>query len=326
MFRGRRQIFWFIIGGFLLLLAGIVAIAGITFPYSLPIVLVVAGIIIIVAGLLGFTPAFPAFIVFLAGIVALGWAASAGFSAFTTTETRELTVAEVPPTVEEIELSCTVSIGTIKVSFTSNQTSLYRIVFTKYYSFFVQPTVNFSYKVQNEKLIITASSTTVAVAITLGQNLRSRLNLTTTTGSIRVEVPTTMSKVEKMSLTTTTGEVWVNATNTARLQNLVARTTTGRVEAYIKSSFQSRDATVQLSTTTGKVKLDLNITNIESDVRALTTTGRVNLESVSDFSILSQTQTNLQAQTPNYGLSGLRKLDISANTTTGNVDLSLYHK
>jgi len=325
MLRRRSQLFWYLLGGFLLLLAGAVALSGATFPYALPIVLVAAGGIVIVAALLHVLPTFPAFIVFLIGVIALGVAASApyGFVAYTSTETHELTTAQA--SVEEAHVVCTVSTGTIKVSFTSNETLIYRVVFTKHFSFLYQPKVNFNYSVTDERLMVNASSSTANVDITLSQNLRSSLTLTTTTGTITVDVPTTASRVERMTLTTTTGEVWVNMTNTARLQSLVATATTGNVEAYIKSSSQSRDAAVQLRTTTGRVKVNMNITNIESDIRASTTTGRVNADNVSGFLVLDKTQTFLHARTSDYDQPQSRKLDISANTTTGNVDVSAHH-
>jgi len=326
MFRSRRQTFWYIIGAFFLISAGFVVISGAAFPNALPILLVVAGAIMIAAGLLGFIPTFPAFAVFLAGVVALGLAASGpyGLYPYRETETYELTRAQAP-NVKEITVLCEVSTGTINVSFTSNETQIYRVVFTKYYSIFHQPEVNFNYTIKNEELTVNASSSTATVDITLNQNLKSSFNLTTTTGSIRVEVPATASKVEKMTLTTTTGEVWANITNTASLKNLVGKTTTGQVEVHIKSSLQNKDTTVQLSTTTGRVKLDLNITNIESDITASTTTGTVNAQNIVGFTILSPAP-NFHARTQDYGVSTFKKLDISANTTTGSVDISAYHK
>jgi len=326
MFRDRRQTLWYIMGALFLILAGFVVISGATFPSALPILLVVGGGIIIAAVLLGFSPAFPALAVFLVSIVALGLAASGpqGLTPFTTTEVYELTTSQA--TVEEATVVCRVSTGTIKVSFTSNETQIYRIVFTKYYSIFYQPTVNFNYTVKNKELTIDASSSTAVVDIIINQNIESSFNLTTATGSIRVEAPTIAPKVKKMTLATTTGDVWVNITSTAKLERLAATTTTGQVEAYIKSSFQSKDATVQLSTTTGRVKMDLNITNIESDIEASTTTGTINANNVTGFTVLSRTKTSFHAQTRDYDASAFKKLDISAHTTTGNIDITAYHK
>lgn len=322
MFRSRSQIFWYLTGGLLLLLAGVVVISGATFPYALPVLLVAAGVIIIAAGLFRIRPTFPAFVVFLVGIIVLGLAASPyGFRP--ATEIHELTTSQA--TVDEATVLCSVSTGNIRVSFTSNETLIYRIVFTKYFSFLTQPKVNFNDSVVDDKLTVNASSTTVDVDITLNQNLKSSLSLTTSTGNIRAEVPTTASKVEKMTLTTTTGNVWMNITNTSQLQNLIAKTTTGNVEAYVKSSFQTRDANVQLSTTTGRVKLNLDVIYIESDIKASTTTGNVNVNNIQGFSIISQTRTSFHARTPEYGLSSFKKLDVSASTTTGNVDISAVH-
>lgn len=305
--------------------AGIVAIRGAAFPYALPTVLVVAGVIIIAASLLGFRPTFPAFIVFIIGIIALALAASApyGFTAYSTTETHELATAQAP-TAQRITLYCTVSTGTIRVSFTNNQSQLCRIAFTKHYSIFYQPTVNFNTTLQGRDLTVNATSTTATVDITINQNLRSRFQLTTGTGSILVQAPAAASNIEIMTLTTTTGEISTNISSTAHLQSIVATTTTGQVEATIKSSFQPRDAVVRLTTTMGRVALNLNITNIECDIRASTTIGPVNTNAMNGFSVLSPSP-NFHAETPNYGTSSFRKLDITATTTTGSVDITAYH-
>jgi len=242
---------------------------------------------------------------------------------YTATETFELTTAQA--TVEEAEISCTVSTGSIKVSFTSNASLIYQVVFTKNFGFLFQPKIDFNDTVRNEELRINASSSTASVDITLNQNIKSSFTLTTAVGSIRVEVPATASNVRKLTLTTATGEIWVNMTTTASLERLVATTSVGEVEAHIKSSFQSRDATVQLTTTTGRVELNLNITNIEADIRASTTTGRVEAGNVVGFTIFSTTPT-YHAQTPDYGSPAHRKLDITANTTTGTVEITAYHQ
>ena len=326
MFRDARQVFWYVIGGLFLLSAGLIAISGATIPYALPIVLVLAGAIIIIAGVLGFRPTFPAFAVFLIGIVIFGLVVSgpSGFTAYTSTETYELARAQAPA-VEEIDLTCTVSTGGIKVTFTSNQSQLYRIVFTKHYSIFFQPVVNFTYSVNQQELTVNATSTAASVDIILNENLRSRLYIKTSTGGLQVQVPSTSTRVEKLVLTATTGGVQINLANTERLREVVATTTTGGVDATIRSSFQIRDATVQLKTTTGGVNLNLNITNIESDIQAGTTTGNVNADNIIGFTILSRTSTELHAQTPNYASSSLRKLDITATATTGGVDIIARH-
>jgi hypothetical protein len=115
----------------------------------------------------------------------------------------------------------------------------------------------------------------------------------------------------------------LNLTNTFSLERIAATTATGQVEAHIKSSTQSQNTTVQLATVTGNVKLELNITGIESKITASTSTGRVNTD-VTGFTIINQSQTNFNAQTPNYSSSPL-KLDVTAATTTGSVDITAEH-
>jgi hypothetical protein len=324
MFRSSRQVFWYVVGGILLVATGILAITGVAFPFALPAALVIAGLIIIVASLLGFRPVFPAFIVFIIGVIALALVASIpyGFVGYAKTETYELATAQAP-TAQTITLYCTVSTGTIRVSFTNNQSQLYKIVFTKYYSIFYEPTVNVTRALRDGGLTLNATSTTAAVDITVNENLRSSFQLTTSTGSIFVQAPAAASNIESMILTTTTGQVSVSIASTARFQSLVATTTTGQVDGTIQSSFQTRNAFVRLATTTGRVSLNLNVTNIECDIKASTTIGTVNTNAVG-FSVLSPSP-NFHAETPNYGTSGFRRLDVTATTTTGSVDITAHH-
>jgi DUF4097 and DUF4098 domain-containing protein YvlB len=327
MFRDPRQAFWYLIGGLFLLSAGLMAISGATIPHALPIMLVLAGGIIIVASLLGARPTVPAFAVFLIGIVVFGLVASGPFefTPYTTTETYELATAQAPA-VEEVDFTCTVTTGNIFISFTSNQSQIYKIVFTKHYSLLYQPTVSFTPSINVEELTMNATGSAVSADITLNQNLKTKLHLKTSTGTIDVIVPKAATKVEKLILTTTTGKVQVNLANTENLQELAATTTTGEVDATIKSSLQVRDATVQLKTTTGRVKLNLNITYIESSIIALTTTGNVNADNVVGFTILPPTtSTSFHAQTPDYTASIFRKLDITVAVTTGNIDITAQH-
>jgi len=318
----RSHLFWFVIGGLFLILAGVFAFAGVTYPYALPILLVAAGAILIVASLLRFRITLPAIAVFLAGIVVLGLVLS-GYSSFPIsgkagTETHERTTAE--GTVDEIDLTCLVSTGSIGLSFTTNASLIYRIVFTKYYFFFTSPTVAFNDSLVNRKLTVNAESSTVSVDIVLSQTVRSSFNLTTSTGSVRVEVPPTAFNVRDMRLKTSTGEVWANITNTANLRNVVAATGTGRVEAFITSSSLNHDCNVLLSTSTGQVVLDLQLIGVQSDVTASTSVGRVNTN-LSGFTVLDQTSTTLHARTMDY-LPFTRKLNVAASTSTGNVDIT----
>ena len=320
----RGSIVWYIIGAVFFISAGLAAISGAASPYALPVILVIAGAVVIIAAFLRVLPSAPALVVFIVGAVVLAFVASGFFAPFqSTTETFELTRAQTP-NIDEITLLGKVSTGNIRLSFTSNNTILYRIVFTKYFNVFFQTTANVTRRVQNGELFVNATSTTASLDITINQNLRSSFNLTTSTGNVRLEAPTTVTRISKTALTTTTGNVWLNVTNTFSLEHIAARTTTGQVEAHIKSSTQSQNAAVQLTTVTGSVKLSFNITGIESKIIASTSTGRVNAE-VTGFVIITESQTYFNAQTSNYNSLPLRKLDVTATTTTGSVDITAHH-
>ncbi len=327
MFRDPRQAFWYLIGGLFLLSAGLMAISGAIIPHALPIMLVLAGGIVIVTSLLGARPTVPAFAVFLIGIVAFGLVASGPFefTPYTTTETYELTTIQAPA-VEEVDLTCTVATGNIFVSFTSNQSQIYKVIFTKHYSLLYQPSVSFTRSINVEELTVNATGSAVSADITLNQDLKAKLHLKTSTGTIDVVVPKAATKVEKLILTTATGRIQVDLANTESLRELAATTTTGEVKATIKSSLQIRDATAQLKTTTGRVRLNLNITYIESSITASTSTGNVNADDIVGFTILPPTtSTSFHAQTPDYTASTFRKLDITVAVTTGNIDITAQH-
>lgn len=321
--RGRSAI-WYIIGALFFIAAGLTSILGMTSPLAVPVILVIVGAVVIVAGFLRLLPSPPALVVFIIGAIVLAFAASGFFGPFQSNiQTFELTRAQAP-NVDEITLLGTVSTGDVRLSFTTNNTIQYRIVFTKYYNFFFQTTANVSYRVHNGELFVNATSTTASVDITVNQNLMSNFNLTTSTGSVRLEAPPTVTRISRTALRTSTGNVRLNVTSTTSLESITATTTTGQVEAYIKSTGQNQNAAVQLNTVTGTVKVSLNITGIESKIIASTSTGRVNTE-VTGFVITTETQTYFNAQTLNYNSSLLRKLDVTAKTTTGSVDITAHH-
>ncbi len=320
----RGSAIWYIIGALFFIAAGLTSILGMTSPLAVPIILVIVGAVVIVAGFLRLLPSPPALVVFIIGAIVLAFAASGFFGPFQSNiQTFELTRAQAP-NVDEITLLGTVSTGDVRLSFTTNNTIQYRIVFTKYYNFFFQTTANVSYRVHNGELFVNATSTTASVDITVNQNLMSNFNLTTSTGSVRLEAPPTVTRISRTALRTSTGNVRLNVTSTTSLESITATTTTGQVEAYIKSTGQNQNAAVQLNTVTGTVKVSLNITGIESKIIAFTSTGRVNTE-VTGFVITTETQTYFNAQTLNYNSSLLRKLDVTAKTTTGSVDITAHH-
>lgn len=320
----RGSAIWYIIGALFFISAGLTAILDVASPFALPVILVIVGAVIIIAGFLRLLPSAPALVVFIIGAVVLAFAASGFFGPFqSSTETFELTRTQTPD-IDEITLLGTVSTGNVRLSFTANNSILYRIVFTKYFNPFFQTTANVSRRVQDGELFVNATSTTAALDIIINQNLRSSFNLTTSTGNVRLEAQSTASTISRTSLRTSTGNVWLNVTNASSLERITATTSTGQVEAHIKSSAQNQNAAVQLTTATGSVRLDLNITSIESRITASTSTGRVNPE-VTGFTIITETQTYFNGQTPNYNSPSLRKLDVTITTTTGSVDIAADH-
>ena len=320
VFRARSQLMWYILGGLLLILAGIFALFEIVVPYAWSVALMIFGLVIIVASLMGHRPNLSALALLLIGLVAFG-VVSSGYT--TTVPSRiiksyELTTNQVH--VEKLNITCTVTTGNINLFFIPNRTLIYSITFTQQ-SFppTLTPEVRFANATSDEKLIVDASTTTANVEIIISENIQSSFQLVTTTGNIVANIQSAKEIVE-MTMKATTGNVEAYLSDPTRLKALEASTTTGNVKLSIGGTPPRNDCKIQLSTTTGSIRFDLLMSaNVGCDLKASTTFGRISTD-LQGFTVLDETDRSVHIQTQNYEQAP-NKLVVVATTNFGNCDI-----
>jgi hypothetical protein len=321
----KRRVLPYGVAAIFILLIPLAVISGIQFAYSVPITFILSGVLVL-KGLRRFTVTIPALAVLLISMLFFGAAVAGMYTVTYIPENRYLTTAQAP-NVDTMNLTVKSVAGDIKLYFTNDDTQICHIAFLKEYGPIIsdrgaayhsqsyydhEPATLFNYTIDNGQVNLTASSYEVLVNITVNQNLKLNFNLYTYFGDITVEAPPTVNSIQTMNLTSQLGAVMLKITNTTNLQNLSAASTY-RVEAYISSTSQNQNATVQLKG--GSVKLNLDLTTIESEIFAYSTGNYGELEAKTQgFIILNQNNTHFNAQTPDYHTSALKKMDINATS------------
>jgi hypothetical protein len=281
---------------------------------------------LVLKGLRRFTVTIPALAVLLITMLFFGAAVAGMYTVTYVPENRYLTAAQAP-NVDTINLTAKSVGGDIKLYFTDDDTQICHIAFVKEYGPIIssksaeyhyqsyydsEPATSFNYTMENGQVNITASSYTVLVNITVNQNLKLNFDLYTYFGDITVEPPPTVNSIQTMNLTSQLGAVKLKIADTTNLQSLSA-TSTSTVEAYISSTSQNQNATIQLKG--GTVKLDLDLTIVESQISAYSTGKYGELDAKTQgFIILNQNNSYFNAQTPNYNTAALKKMDINATS------------
>jgi hypothetical protein len=322
----ERRLLPYGVAALFIFLTYIAVVSGIQFAYAIPITFIITGALVL-KGLRRFAVTIPALIVLLISMLVFGSAVAGTYTVTYVSENRFLTSAEAPA-ADTLNLAVKSVGGDINLYFTNDGTQTCHIAFVKeygpisssrgagyhYQSYYdSEPATGFNYTIDNGEVNVTASSYTVLVNITVNQNLKLNFDFYTYFGDITVEAPPTVNNIQTMNLTSQLGDVKLKITNTTNLQRLLA-TSTYTVEAYISSTSQNQNATVQLKG--GTVKLNLKLTNIESQISAYSTGKYGELEAKTQgFTVLNQNNTYFNAQTPSYSTSALKKLDITATST-----------
>ena len=322
----KRRLLPYGVSAIIIFSAYLASNSDVQFAYAIPITFLVSGIMV-VKGLKRFAVTLPAFAVLLVSILVLGCSVAGVYAVTYISEDRFLTSAQTP-NVDTVNLSVKSVAGDIRLYFVNDNTQICHIAFAKEYgaifssngaeyhgpaNYDNEPATSFNYTVENGHVNVTAWSYTVLVNITVNQNLKLNLDFYTYFGDITVEAPPPVNSIQTMNLTTQLGDVKLKIPNTTNLQSVLA-TSPYTVEAYISSTSQNQNATVQLKG--GIVKLDLKLTNIESRISAYSTGKYGELEAKTQgFTVLNQNNTYFNAQTPRYSASALKKLDITATST-----------
>ena len=296
------------------------------FGYAIPIAFVVSGVLAI-WGLKKFAVTLPAFAVLLISMLVLGCVMAGPNVVTYSSESRVIAFSQVP-NINAINITARSVEGDVRLYFVDNSSEVCNIQYLKEYGLVTVGTGTdyngpsayanetapvFYYYVTNGVLYVIADSFTTVMNITVNRNLLGNFSLYTYFGDVSADVPPDVSTVQTLNLTSIQGTVNLKISNTNNLR-YVGIKAGSTAEATIASNGQMQDSTFQL--TGGTVRLNLQVSNLSSQITARSTnqwgTVKANTQG---FNELSKTNLYFKAQTPNYGASTLKKLDVDATAT-----------
>jgi hypothetical protein len=293
----------------------LVSQSGVQFAYAIPIAFIVSGIIAL-RGLNRFTVTFPAFIVVLVSMLFFG-TAFAGVTAVTyvNAEDHYLTTADAPK-VTTLNMSTYSMEGNINVYFTDNASEICHVAFIEQYgvvpiglgtqhlgerAYDRERAPQFNYTIEDNQANVTVWADTVLVNITVNQNVKLNIDLSTYYGTLNLHAQSNANNLQKVVLFSALGDINLNVGDTTNLQNLAAQANR-TLDAQISSRGQNQNSTVLLIG--GTVKLDLNLALVNSEINAYQLSEWGSLQAQTEgFTVLSHDDSFFKAQTPNFAFS-----------------------
>jgi hypothetical protein len=321
-------------------LGTIVSTSGVQFSYALPIAFIVSGIIVI-GGLYRFAVTPVAFVVLLVSMLFFG-TAFAGLTTVTCVNYEEhfLTAADAP-NVSTLNVTVWTLNSEIDVYFTDNASQLCEIAFVEVFGVVtsgMSTTVNdnsayqnasapqYNYTLEKDQASITASAENFIVNITVNQDVKLNLDLSSSYGQINVNAPSSANNLQKIVAFNKYGNINLDVGDTTNLRSIAAQAGSS-LDATLVSNGQNQDASVLLMG--GTTKLNLQATNVASQVTGYQQAEWGKMQtSVDGFTVLYQDNSTFRAQTPNYDNSN-PKLDVTASASQGqqpNLNLTLTYK
>jgi hypothetical protein len=309
-----------VLGGALLVLAGVFAYSGITFGLSAALVLVLGGAAVLAVAFLGHRPRPGDIAIFVIGVLVLG-AVSTGYTAGPRLATYSATKTQVPSNAMSITI--TSSGGSVSVGFANRGNFGYEVNFTNplWFPYPGGPGVD---RVTNSTVggvfNLNIGATFSSVSLLVGSGYAIDLKVTDDTGSIDLAAPGTET-IHIVSLTTSTGSVSAVLDSSA-IESLVLKSDTGSVSLVShRLGAAGPNVPVTLSTSTGSIDMTVNLLRQDAaSITASTNLGSIN-PSLSGFTITQNTRTNLAATTGGSG-SPARSFVITSTTNLGSVDIT----
>jgi hypothetical protein len=291
--------FWFLLGGLLLILAGVFALLKIKI-YNFHIAdficlfLVVVGVTLTILSLLKFTPNIKGFTVFLIGLIVFS-SVGFGFSASPQTIKIYNFTNKDFQYVNEVNINCEVPAGNIYVLFVTKPDLICSLIF-KQSSFFLPPgRVEFTNKSFGNQLNLNCYADIADVTIIVKPDLKGVIQLKTATGN-----------------------VYCSLLNTTNLNVLTVETITGNVEVIVDMENLKENLTITARTITGNIDFKTFLNGKAGcSLKALTKTGNVETN-LQDFLVQLQTLNHYQGKTRNYDKTSTR-VNVVLTTITGNI-------
>ncbi|HKT21483.1 MAG TPA: hypothetical protein VJR06_02500 [Nitrososphaerales archaeon] len=309
-----------VFGGALFVLAGALAYFRIGFGASAILLLVVGGVVVLVAALLGHRARPLDVTVFILGMLVLG-AVSIGYAPGFQTTSYYATRDQVHSNAISIDVSSSAS--SISLVFTNRTDFAYQVNFTK-------PSWSNSFAGSGPDTVtnstvggvfhLDVSSTWSSVSMLLGKGYSFDVEATTGTGSIDMQAPGVM--LGNVTLHSSTGSVDA-VIDAPAIQSLELQADTGSVNLVSHVLGAARASVpVTLTTSTGSISVSLDIASQNAvSLTATTSLGSVG-HSLSGFTINQSTNTNLVASAGNVQTAP-KSFDITAVASLGSIDLDI---
>jgi hypothetical protein len=308
-----------VIGGALLVLAGLVAFYGVSIGASAALLLVLGGSVVVVVAFLGHRPRPLDVAVFFVGILVLG-VVSVGYSSGPQLVTYSAIRSQVHS--NSISLAVTSGTGSVSVGFTNRINLAYQVNFsTPAGLLFGGPGTNtVTNSTMNGVFNLKVGSTWSGVSVLLGRGYSIDIKVTAGTGSIDLEA-TGAEALRNVSLYSSTGSV--NAVvDSSALTGLVLRADLGSVNlvSHHLAAAGSR-VPITLSASVGSVSMSVGLASQDAvSLTASTSIGSIS-QSLSGFSITQNTKTNLAATAGDLGFAP-DSFVITATSGLGSVDVT----
>jgi len=310
-----------VLGGALLVLAGVVAYMGIFLGASALLLLVFGGGVVVVVAFLGHRPRPLDLATFVVGILALG-AVSAGYAPGSQVVTYSATRAQLQSTA--ISLTVSASFGSVSVGLLNRSDFAYQVNFTR--QGWISPISGpGSDSVTNSTVggvfNLNVSSAWSAVTVLVGRGYPLDVTVSTGAGSIALVAPGSLA-LRSVSLHSSTGSVSA-VIDSPNIRSLVLRADTGSVSLVAhRLGAAEQHVPITLSASTGSVSMNLGILSPDAvSITASTSLGSLS-HSLSGFTVTQNTNNNLAATAGDTALAA-RSFTITATASLGSVDLTV---
>ena len=313
-----------VIGGVLLILAGLFAYFGITLGLSAAVVFIIAGGVVILVSITGHRPRPFDVAIFVVGILVLSGVTVGYGQIYQGSQTLHYSATQNQISTNSMFVTVSASTGAVSVGYTSDPSTGYTVTFTRNFGAFTfippgETTVTNS--TQGGVFYLNVTAGAWDVNIVLGSRYTLGMQVAAETGSVSLNAGGNHD-LTRVSLTTSTGSV--DATiDASSIQGLTMTTNTGSVTLNSNHlGAAGQRVPVSLSTNTGSVSMSVSLqANSAVTVSGSTGLGTLN-HHLTGFTVSESSSTSVQASTGDMNTAG-HSFVVSAQTDLGSVDMTL---
>ncbi len=315
-----------ILGGLLVVIAGLAYYFGVTIAAPVSLFFIAAGLAVILLAAFGRRARPGDVAIFVIGLIVLGAVVSSGLGAPRTSEEISKTVTRAQILSQRIEIVASTDVGSINISYSNRGDLGYQVNFTRSAFFFptlfpgVSPLASLTNETKEGTLVLNATSRSYDVSIAVGTGYL--LNVTATTGTGSIDVRTFSGEaLGTVSLQSGTGSITANLTSRS-IGPVTLQEGTGSItlsSSHLAPSGQR--VPITLSTGTGSINFKVNFpTGTAASVDASSGMGSVN-HNLQGFSVSPESSTSKLIATAGDVNAVGKSFVIQASTGLGSVTL-----